>query len=114
MKSWSLTAILGRTMLLGVGKVSVLYAQEQGTTSATSETAPVKDNSSSRTDVPPDADAISKTSEGSRTGLVGRFVRDQRELWTIAAKLRFSDTEWLGHPIALTGGILVTDPDIIN
>src|SRR6266478_2993403 len=111
MKTWSLTAILGTTLLLGVGKVSVLYAQEQGTTSATSETAPVKDNSSSRTDVPPDADAISKTSEGSRTGLVGRFVRDQREIWTSPAKLRFSDTEWLVPLSGITAGLFVTDRD---
>src|SRR5260370_32051094 len=90
-----LTAILGTTLLFSVGKVSVSYAQEQGTTSATSETAPAKDSASSRTDVPPDADAISKTSEGSRTGLVGKFVRDQREIWTSPAKLRFSDTQGL-------------------
>src|SRR5258708_34393586 len=107
-----LTAILGTTLLLGVGKVSVSYAQEQGTTSTASETAPVKDNPSSRTDAPPDADAISKTSEGSRTGLVGRFVRDQRELWTSPTKLRFSDTEWLDPPSGVTTGLCVTDPDV--
>src|SRR5258708_10411 len=101
----------GTTLLLGVGKVSVLYAQEQGTTSATSETAPAKDNSSSRTDVPPDADAISKTSDGSRIGLVGKFVRDQREIWTSPAKLRFSDTEWLVPLSGVTAGLFVTDRD---
>src|SRR6266853_1853285 len=106
-----LTAILVTTLVFGAGKVSVSYAQEQGTTSATSETAPVKDNSSSKTDGPPDADAISKTSEGSRTGLVGRFVRDQREIWTSPAKLRFSDTEWLVPLSGLTAGLFVTDRD---
>src|SRR6266853_4027698 len=106
-----LTAILGTTLLLGVGKVSVSYAQEQGTTSATSETAPVKDNPSSRTDALPDVDAISKTSEGSRAGLVGRFVRDQREIWTSPAKLRFSDTEWLVPLSGVTAGLFVTDRD---
>src|SRR5260370_42107784 len=90
-----LTAILGTTLLFSVGKVSVSYAQEQGTTSTASEAAPVKDNSRSRTDATPDADAISKPSEGSRTGLGVRFVRDQREMWTSPAILRFSDTECL-------------------
>ena len=106
-----LTAILGTTLLLGVGKVSVSYAQEQGTASTASETAPVKDNSSSRTDALSDADAISKTSEGSRIGLVGRFVRDQREIWTSPAKLRFSDTEWLVPLSGITAGLFVTDTD---
>src|SRR5258708_9493622 len=106
-----LTAILGTALLFSVGKVSVLHAQEQGTTSATSETAPVKDNPSSRTDALPDVDAISKTSKGSRTGLVGRFVRDQRELWTSPAELRFSDTEWLVPLSGITAGLFVTDRD---
>src|SRR6266436_6284832 len=104
-----LTAILGTTLLFSVGKVSVSYAQEQGTAQAASETAPMKDNSSSRPDVPPDADAISKTSEGSRTGLVGKFLQDQREIWTSPAKLRFSDTEWLVPLSGITAGLFVTD-----
>src|SRR6266853_119074 len=99
-----LTAILVTTLVFGAGKVSVSYAQEQGTTSAGSETAPVKDNPSSRTDALPDADAISKTSEGSRTGLAGRVVRDQRESLTSPAKVRFSDTEWLVPLSGLTVG----------
>src|SRR5258708_913219 len=106
-----LTAILGTALLFSVGKVSMLQAQKPGTTSATSETAPMKDNPSSRTDALPDADAIAKTSEGSRTGLVGRFVRDQRELWTSPTKLRFSDTEWLAPLSGLTAGLFVTDQD---
>jgi membrane-associated phospholipid phosphatase len=97
--------ILGTTLLLGVGKVSVSYAQ------ATSETTPVKGNSPARTDGTPDADAISKTSERSRTGLVGRFVRDQQEIWTSPAKLRFSDTEWLIPLSGITAGLFVTDRD---
>src|SRR6266404_1952931 len=106
-----LIAILVTTLVFSAGKVSVSYAQEQGTTSAASETAPMKDNPSSRTDALPDADAVSKTSEGSRTGLVGRFVRDQRELWTSRAKLRFSDTEWLVPLSGITAGLFVTDRD---
>src|SRR6266852_4473933 len=109
-----LIAFLGTTLLFSVVKVSVSHAQDQGTAPATSETAPVKDkdNPSSKTDVPADADAISKTFGRSRTGLVGRFVRDQREIWTSPAKLRFSDTEWLVPLSGITAGLFVTDRDV--
>ena len=111
MNKGPLTAILGTTLLIGIAKVSVSYAQEQGTHPAPSETAPVKDNPSSRRDAQPDPDAISKTSGGSRTGLLGRFVRDQRETWTSPARLRFSDTEWLVPLSGITAGLFVTDRD---
>src|SRR6267378_3988319 len=111
MNKGPLTAILGATLLFGVGKVSVSYGQEQGTQPAASETAPVKDSLSSRTNARPDADATTKTSGGSRTGLVRRFVRDQREIWTSPAKLRFSDTEWLVPLGGVTAGLFVTDRD---
>src|SRR6266478_5555800 len=111
MNKGPLTAILGTTLLFSVAKVSVSDAHEQGTQPAASETAAVKDNPSSRTDGPPGPGAISKTSEGSRTGLVGRFVRDQREIWTSPAKLRFSDTEWLVPLSGITAGLFVTDRD---
>src|SRR6267143_712853 len=110
-----LVAILGTTLLFSFGKVSVLHAQEQGTQPAASETAPVpvKESSSSKTDASTeeDSNAMRKTSEGSRTGLVGRFVRDQREIWTSPAKLRFSDTEWLVPLSGVTAGLFVTDRD---
>src|SRR6266480_357427 len=115
MNKGPLVAILGTTLLFGVGEVSVLYAQEQGTQPAASETAPVpvKESPPSKADVPAEenANAVRKTSEGSRTGLVGRFVRDQREIWTSPAKLRFSDTEWLVPLSGVTAGLFVTDHD---
>src|SRR5258708_39490304 len=113
MNKGPLTAILGTTVLFGIGKVSVSYAQEQGTQPAASETAPVpvKESPSSKTDAPPDADAVSKASGGTRAGLVGRFVRDQREIWTSPAKLRFSDTEWLVPLSGISAGLFVTDRD---
>src|SRR6266851_5388094 len=106
-----LMAILGTTLLLSVGKVSVSYAQEQRTKPAASETASEKYNPSSKTDVPPDANAVTKASQGTRTGLVGRFVRDQREIWTSPARIRFSDTEWLVPLSGITAGLFVTDRD---
>src|SRR5437016_7669944 len=113
MNKGPLTAILGTTLLFGVGEVSVSYAQEQGTQPAASEPVPVKDNPSAKTDVSAEenSNAMRKTSDGSRTGLVGRFVRDQREIWTSPAKLRFSDTKWLVPLSGITAGLFVTDRD---
>src|SRR6266702_2285737 len=106
-----LMAILGKTLLFSVGKVRVSYDQEQGTEPAASETASEKQTPSSKTDVPTDANAVTKTSRGTQLGLVGRFVRDQREIWTSPARIRFSDTEWLVPLSGITAGLFVTDRD---
>jgi membrane-associated phospholipid phosphatase len=104
-------SILGTTLLFSVGKVSVSYAQEQRTGPAASETASEKHTPSLITDNPPEANAVSKASEGRLKGLVGRFVGDQREIWTSPARLRFSDTEWLVPLSGITAGLFVTDRD---
>ena len=112
MNKGPLTAILGTTLMFSVGEVSVSHAQEQGTQPAASETAPVKDNPPSKTDVSAEANAVTKMPPmGTRTGLVARFARDQREIWTSPAKLRFSDTEWLVPLSGITAGLFVTDRD---
>src|SRR5947209_11354900 len=111
MSTRHLMAILGTALVFSAGKVSVSSAQEQGMGPATSETASEKDKPTSKTDVPPEVNAVTKTSEGSRPGLVGRFVGDQREIWTSPAKLRFSDTEWLVPLSGISAGLFVTDRD---
>src|SRR5947209_8471930 len=110
MSTWRLTAILGATLLFGVGKVSVSHAQAQGTEPAASETASEKDKPTSRMNATPEPTVTAKTS-GSRTGLVGRFFRDQGEIWTSPAKLRFSDTDWLVPLSGIMAGLFVTDRD---
>jgi hypothetical protein len=45
-------------------------------------------------------------------GLVGRFMDDQKEIWTSPAHLRFSDTEWLVPLSGVTAGLFVTDSDV--
>jgi membrane-associated phospholipid phosphatase len=109
-------AILETTLLFSVGKVSVSDAQEPGTKPAASEiaspeTASEKHTPSSMTDNPPEANAVSRASEGKLKGLVGRFVGDQREIWTSPARLRFSDAEWLVPLSGITAGLFVTDSD---
>jgi len=112
MNTTRLMAILGATLLYSVGKVSVSYAQGQATEPATSEKVSGKDNPSSKSDVSSvEAKAASKTSQGSQTGLVKRFIGDQREIWTSPARLRFSDTEWLVPLSGITAGLFVTDRD---
>src|SRR6266571_7868326 len=107
MSTWGLMTILGTTLLFGVGNVSVSSAQEQGTKPAASETVPAKDSPSSKTDVVTEANGVRKTSQGTQTGLVGRFIGDQREIWTSPAKLRFSDTDWLVPHSGITAGLFV-------
>jgi len=105
-----LRTILGTTLLFGVGMVNVFYAQDSGTHPAATETVPAEDNSSAKGDGSAETNAR-KTSQGTETGLVRRFVRDQREIWTSPAKLRFSDTEWLVPLSGITAGLFVTDRD---
>jgi membrane-associated phospholipid phosphatase len=100
---------LGVALLLSVGAGHVCSAQEQGAGPAASETASDKDNASSKTDVPAEANAVTKTSQGTPTGLVRRFADDQRNIWTSPARLRFSDAEWLVPLSGITAGLFVTD-----
>jgi len=44
-------------------------------------------------------------------GLLGRFMDDQRRIWTSPAQLRFSDAEWLVPLSGITAGLFVTDRD---
>ncbi len=106
-----LIAILGTALVFSVGKVSVAFAQEQGMGPAGSETASEKHNPPSKTDESAEANAVAKTSQGTRTGLVGRFAGDQQEIWTSPARLRLSDTQWLVPLSGITAGLFVTDRD---
>src|SRR6266568_1782675 len=104
---WMFGAVLAVSMYTGI----VCCAQERGPEAVASETGSAKHNDSSRPNSAPDANAIGKASEGTRMGLVGRFVDDQRQIWTSPAKLRFSDTEWLVPLSGITAGLFVTDRD---
>jgi membrane-associated phospholipid phosphatase len=103
-------AILGAALLLGVGAARVCFAQEEGTRSP-AETAPPDHNPSSSADSAPEGNAVSKTSRGTRMGLVGRFIGDQRDISTSPARLRLSDTDWLVPLSGITAGLFVTDRD---
>ena len=109
MKALRLMAVLGAMLVFSVGGVSVSSAQEEGTGSATSEPSPAKDSPSPKTPVSTEANAVTKTSDGGLVGLVGRFIGDQRAIWTSPRRFRFSDTEWLVPLGGLTAGLFVTD-----
>src|SRR5229473_62744 len=52
--------------------------------------------------------------ESSKPGLTGlgkRFLEDQKQIWTSAAKVRFSDAQWLVPASGITAGLIVTDSD---
>ena len=109
MQTRHLTAVLGAALVLTVGGVSVSSAQEEETGATASETSPAKDSPSPKTPVSTEANAVTKTSQGGQVGLVGRFIGDQREIWTSPRRFRFSDTEWLVPFSGLTAGLFVTD-----
>jgi len=109
MNTRHLTVLLGATLLFGVGGVNVSSAQEEETGATASDTSPAKDSPSPKTNVSTEANAVTKTSDGRLVGLVGRFIGDQREIWTSPRRFRFSDTEWLVPFSGLTAGLLVTD-----
>jgi membrane-associated phospholipid phosphatase len=101
--------ILGVALLFGVTTTRVSSAQEKGPSA--SETEPAKHKSSSSTDPTPEVKAITKTSQETGMGLAGKFLDDQRTIWTSPVRFRFSDTEWLVPLSGLTAGLFVTDRD---
>src|ERR1700752_5182505 len=102
--------ILGAALLLGVGAARVCFAQEEGTGSS-AETVPPDHNPSSSADSGSEGNAVSKRSQETRMGLVGKFAGDQQEIWTSPASLRLSDTDWLIPLSGITAGLFVTDRD---
>jgi membrane-associated phospholipid phosphatase len=103
-----LAVVLGATLMFSAGEISVLRAQEQAAGAAALDT-PSEGRSGYPGTEAPEANALAKTSYGTRARLVGRFVDDQRRIWTSPARLRFSDTEWLVPLSGVTAGLFVTD-----
>ncbi|HET7208392.1 MAG TPA: capsule assembly Wzi family protein [Terriglobales bacterium] len=103
--------ILGAALLFSIVTISVSSAQEQAAGTAASENASEKHDPSTKAEEPPEANAIAKTHEGTQLGLMGRFLDDQRRVWTSPTKLRFSDTEWVVPFSGITAGLFVTDRD---
>src|SRR5208337_2642015 len=103
--------ILGAALLFGVSIAHASPAQDQGAGPSISENEAAKSKSSSQTDDTPEVNAVGKTSDGMRMRLVGRFLDDQRRIWTSPAQLRLSDTEWLFPLSGTTTGLFVTDRD---
>ena len=89
----------------------VPQAQGQPADVPTAETATRPDKPSVQTDAPPDENSVGQQSKGPGTGLLRRFVDDQRAIWSSPAGLRFSDTEWLAPLSGITAGLFVTDSE---
>jgi Capsule assembly protein Wzi/PAP2 superfamily len=95
-----------------------VWAQtEQTQDTGQSADAPIKetgakpDKPSAQTDAPPEKNSAREQSKGTGTGLLRRFVDDQRAIWSSPAGLRFSDTEWLVPLSGITAGLFVTDSE---
>jgi membrane-associated phospholipid phosphatase len=109
MNTRCLMVLLGATLVFSVGGVSVSCAQEEGTRATAPEPSRAKDSPSPKTPVSTEANAVTKTSDSRQVGLVGRFIGDQRDIWTSPRRFRFSDTEWLVPLSGLAAGLFVTD-----
>jgi len=103
--------ILGVALLFGACAVRASRAQEQGAQPSPSESESAKRESSSLADATPGIDEVTKTSEGTRMGLLGRFMDDQKGIWTSPAHLRSPDANWLVPLGGITAGLFVTDRD---
>ena len=66
---------------------------------------------STPTDSSTSLNALKKAPDGDGIGLFGRFLDDQRTIWTSPTRIRFSDMTWLVPAGGLTAGLLVTDRD---
>src|SRR5713226_9219179 len=103
--------IFGAVLLISLCAVRVSSGQEAVTPPSPSKAAPTNRKSPSKADAAPAEYLVVKPSEGTRMGLVGRFLDDQRGIWTSPASLRFSDTEWLVPLGGITAGLFATDRD---
>src|SRR5712691_6561087 len=103
--------IFGAVLLINLCAVRVSSGQEAVTPPSPSKAAPTNRKSPLQADAAPAEYLVAKPSEGTRMGLVGRFLDDQREIWTSPARLRFSDTEWFVPLSGITAGLFVTDRD---
>src|SRR5437667_320270 len=106
----SLAKFLGAALLFSIGLVSASSAQEQGAAAASQPggAAPTYE-SSSLAGAAPGANAVQKSAEGKRMGLIGRFVGDQRGAWVSPGHVRFSDMDWLVPLGGVAAGLFVAD-----
>src|SRR5260370_9282911 len=110
MKRQQQAGIVGATMLLCLCTVPVPRALGQVPDAPTTETAARPDKPSVQTYAPPEGNSAVQRSKKTGTGLLGRFVDDQRAIWSSPARLRLSDTKWLGPFARVPACRFVTPP----
>src|SRR5713101_8081097 len=99
------------TALLLTVCASLLSAQQQQETAVALGSADTRKLESTPTDSSTSLNALKKAPDGDGIGLFGRFLDDQRTIWTSPTRIRFSDMTWLVPAGGLTAGLLVTDRD---
>src|SRR5258708_36796567 len=100
----------GTALLLTVC-ANLLSAQEKQETAVALGYADARKLESTSTDSSTALNAPKKTPDRNGFGLFGRFLDDQRPIWTSPTEIRFSDMTWLVPAGGLTAGLLVTDRD---
>ncbi len=100
--------ILGTALLLGTG-IRVSPAQERGAGPAIPESESAQPQPSSPAGGPPEIGEAAETPAGTRTGLAGSFLADQKEIWTSPAKIRLADAGWILPLAGLSATLFATD-----
>lgn len=111
MKTQVQVSVLGAALLLSACAARLSFAQDHVPAASDSDRATAKDNSSSDTSAVSQANAPKKNSGETPFGLAGRFVNDQKQIWTSPARLRSSDSQWLVPFGGIMAGLFATDQD---
>ncbi len=107
--------ILAAALLFGVGiRVSPAQAQGAGLSISESESAPPESSSPSSTSATPEINQATETPAETRNGLglPGRFLLDQKEIWTSPAKIRWADARWILPLAGLSATLFATEASI--
>ncbi len=102
--------ILGIALLFGAS-IRVSAGQERAAEPSIAASTPAEPASSASRDSIPTANAATEASPGTRKegGLPGRFLVDQKEIWTAPARIRLADADWILPLAGLSAALFATD-----
>jgi membrane-associated phospholipid phosphatase len=108
-----LVGVLGVALMFVLGTACAATAEELGVGASTSEDDSAghesSSQSSSQTSEAPGRNPMAKIHNRTSMGLIGRFLKDQEEIWTGPAKMRAEDVNWMLPFAGLSGALFATD-----
>ena len=98
---------VARLLISAAAWAAAVYAL--GTEVRTSEDEAAKHESSSRPTPTPDATPTAKMPELNSRGLAGRFLKDQKGIWTGPSEVHVGDVNWMLPLAGLSAALFATD-----